>query len=308
MYIHYICRYLNRICTMRKYAVNDHTEDSLLHIADIHLVTNENIKNLSLGSYHYHKHFEIIVIQQGSVKIMVNYMIKEIASPSVIMLHSNLPHMIIGHTKDIRATIIHIPDRILTGEIERIPEMHKDKTFIQNSTFGYLFQSSQLSKKIISLSYKIHKEKGFMQISHLFKLLYLLSKSNKVEYLSINSEQIINTQGKVTYETSVERTFRFIYTHFRDDCSLAEIAGYANQNASALCRSFKKASGYTITGFINRLRVEKACELLRNTNLTITDISYQSGFNTFSYFSTQFKAITGLTPSQYRDNTLLHEQ
>ena len=65
---------------MRKYAVNDHTEDSLLHIADIHLVTNENIKNLSLGSYHYHKHFEIIVIQQGSVKIMVNYMIKEIAN------------------------------------------------------------------------------------------------------------------------------------------------------------------------------------------------------------------------------------
>mgnify|MGYP000092365488 CR=1 FL=1 len=138
---------------MRKYAVNDHTEDSLLHIADIHILTNKNIRNLSLGSYHYHKHFEIIVIQQGSMKVMVNYMIKEIAPPSVIMLHSNLPHMLIGHTEDIKATIIHIPDRILTREIDHIPEMHKDRIFIQNSTFGYLFQSSELSKKIISLSY-----------------------------------------------------------------------------------------------------------------------------------------------------------
>ena len=120
----------------------------------------------------------------------------------------------------------------------------------------------------------------------------------------MNSGQIIDTSEKAAYETSVERAFRFIYAHFQDDCSLAEIAGYANQKASALCLSFKKASGYTITGFINRLRIEKACELLRNTDLGITEKSYQSGFNTFSYFSTQFKAITGLTPSQYRNNII----
>lgn len=293
---------------MRKCAVNDRSEDNLNHIADIHLVTEENIRNLPLGSYHFHRHFEIIVVQQGSVKIMVNYMMKGIASPSVIMLHSNLPHMIVGHTEDIRAIIIHIPDRILTGEIDRIPEMHEDRTFIQNSRFGYLFQSPYLSRKIISLSSRIHKVKGFMQISLLFRLLYLLSKSAKVEFLSMNSGQIMEASEAATYETSVERAFRFIYTHFQEDCSLADIAGYASQNASALCRSFKKASGYTITGFINRLRVEKACELLRNTDLGITEISYLSGFNTFSYFSTQFKAVTGLTPSQYRNNTHTHEQ
>ena len=96
------------------------------------------------------------------------------------------------------------------------PNMHKGRTFIQNSRFGYLFQSSQLSKKIISLSYGIQKEKGFMQISYLFRLLYLLSNSSKVEFLSMNFEQIINTQEKAKYESSIERTFRFIYAHFRN--------------------------------------------------------------------------------------------
>lgn len=57
---------------MKECAVNGRSEDNLNHIADIHLVTDDNFRNLPLGSYHFHRHFEIIVIQQGSVKIMVN--------------------------------------------------------------------------------------------------------------------------------------------------------------------------------------------------------------------------------------------
>lgn len=289
---------------MRKRAVNDHTEDNLNHIADIHIIDSETIRDYPLDNYHFHNHFEIMAVQSGKVRIMVNYVVKEIASPSVVMLHSNLPHMVIGYSDDIRFVLVHIPDRVLTGEIERIPEMHKDKIFIENSRFGYLFRSPELNRKVISLSYKINENRGFMQISHLFRLLHLLSESRQVEFLSMNSEKVAEMSERSGYESSVERAFRYIYNHFLDDCSLAEIAEYANQNASALCRAFKKASGYTITGFVNRLKVEKACELLRNTDLGITDVSYQSGFNTFSYFSTQFKDITGFTPSQYRKETV----
>lgn len=285
--------------------MNDHTEDNLNHIADIHMITCENIRDYPLENYHFHKHFEIIVVQHGSIRLMVNYMIREIASPSVIMLHSNLPHRVVGYTGDIRFVIVHIPERILTGEIERIPEMHQDRIFIENSRFGYLFRTPQLCRKVDSLTHKLNGHKGFIQISHLFRLMHLLSESRQVDLLSINSGQIIESHETV-YESSVERTFRFIHEHFLDDCSLAEIAEYANQNASALCRAFKKASGYTITGFVNRLRTEKACELLRDTDLSVADVSYQSGFNTFSYFSTQFKAITGFTPSQYRKEAWAH--
>lgn len=285
---------------MAKRAVNDHTEDCLNHIADIHIITCDNIGDIPLESYHFHSLFEIIIVQSGCIRIMVNYIIKEIVSCSVVMLHSNLPHMIIGYTDDVRFAIVHIPERILTGEMERIPEMHKDKIFIQNSRFGYLFQSQQLSINAMSLSYKIHNNQGFLRISYLFELLHLLSESSHVELLSMSSEQTTGISEVKVYESSVERAFRFIYAHFLEECSLAEIAEYANQNSSSLCRSFRKASGYTITEFINRLRVEKSCELLRNTSLSIKDISYQSGFNTFSYFNTKFKTITGITPRQYR--------
>ena len=101
-------------------------------------------------------------------------------------------------------------------------------------------------------------------------------------------------------ENSIDRTFRYLYDHYTERQTLDEIAAYANQNKTALCRAFKKASGYSIFGFINRLRVERACELLRNTDESITNIAYLVGYNTFSHFNLQFHAVMNMSPSEYR--------
>lgn len=52
--------------------------------------------------------------------------------------------------------------------------------------------------------------------------------------------------------------------------------------------------------FINKLRIHEACELLKNTNLSVTQIAFDCGFGSSSFFSTQFRQALGKSPSDYR--------
>ena len=58
--------------------------------------------------------------------------------------------------------------------------------------------------------------------------------------------------------------------------------------------------GHTFVEYLNNLRIEKAIELLRNTNKNITDISHQVGFNSIANFNKKFKDYTGQTPRKFR--------
>lgn len=71
---------------------------------------------------------------------------------------------------------------------------------------------------------------------------------------------------------------------------------------SSLYAKMKALTGMSVNDYINKFRIEKATQLLINTDLPILIISEQTGFNSQRYFSTAFKAMVGCTPSQYRNN------
>jgi AraC-like DNA-binding protein len=64
----------------------------------------------------------------------------------------------------------------------------------------------------------------------------------------------------------------------------------------------KNITGMGINDYINKYRIGMACALLRETNKSIADIAFETGFSSQRYFSTLFKQVTGQTPSSYREN------
>ncbi len=81
--------------------------------------------------------------------------------------------------------------------------------------------------------------------------------------------------------------------------SLAETCGVSS---SHLCRIFKKATGRTISQYFNALKVDLACKLLAESNLSIEEVAFESGFNNPSYFFRVFKKQTGKLPLDWRRN------
>jgi len=81
---------------------------------------------------------------------------------------------------------------------------------------------------------------------------------------------------------------------------VSELLSIAHMSRSTLMRVFRRATGQTPIEYLVRLRIQKAMELLRNSDRTITEIAMDVGFNDSNYFSRQFRRITGSSPRQIR--------
>lgn len=73
------------------------------------------------------------------------------------------------------------------------------------------------------------------------------------------------------------------------------------ENYAIFKKKVKQITGLGVNEYINRLRIERSVYLLANTNLSISEISYEVGFSYPRYFSTSFKQMKGVTPSQFKE-------
>ena len=92
----------------------------------------------------------------------------------------------------------------------------------------------------------------------------------------------------------------YILSHLNEDLSLNRLAEYSHLHPVYLSRVFKEITGITVGDFINQARQEKAENLLRNSRLTVLEISREMGFATDNYFCRWFRKRTGLSPHRYR--------
>jgi len=82
-----------------------------------------------------------------------------------------------------------------------------------------------------------------------------------------------------------------------DVTALAARAGYSRYH---FIRAFRAAYGATPGDYLSRRRVERACELLRMANLTVTEVCFLVGFSSLGSFSSRFSELTGCSPSEYQ--------
>lgn len=102
----------------------------------------------------------------------------------------------------------------------------------------------------------------------------------------------------------LHRCVQYISEHYSEPITLTQMAEEVYLTPSYLCRVFKKETGLTFNEYLNRVRINKAKELLRNRDLRLTDISLMVGYEDQSYFTKVFKRLTGTLPRAYRESLL----
>ncbi len=91
----------------------------------------------------------------------------------------------------------------------------------------------------------------------------------------------------------------YVQNHYDQEISLAEIADRLYVNRNYLSQLFKRVTGETFVNYLNRFRIEKAKELLREKHYMVYEVSEMVGYQNPTYFSQVFKSITGVSPSEY---------
>jgi AraC family L-rhamnose operon transcriptional activator RhaR/AraC family L-rhamnose operon regulatory protein RhaS len=100
----------------------------------------------------------------------------------------------------------------------------------------------------------------------------------------------------------VSRAITFIENHLEQPLRIEDLAARAGTCARSLQRYFMRAFGASPVGYVNRLRVEKASELLLKTDMNITEVAGAVGIDDSNYFSRLFHRLAGISPSGYRQS------
>ncbi len=108
-------------------------------------------------------------------------------------------------------------------------------------------------------------------------------------------------------ESLVDRAVDFIEREYCRPISARDVAQGIGVSYPHLARLFKAEKGCPVEAWLNKLRVEKARLLLKNTDLPVKEISKKIGFNHSNYFSRLFKEVVGIYPTEYRTQSRCHE-
>jgi AraC-like DNA-binding protein/ligand-binding sensor protein len=120
------------------------------------------------------------------------------------------------------------------------------------------------------------------------------------QHLALMSNQIV-TQEECLELPLINRAKAYIAEHLAEPITLTQVAEAVNTSRFNFCKQFKKATGMHFTSYVTRMRLEKAKNLLLNPNLRISEIAYESGFQSLTNFNRIFKRIQGISPTEFRE-------
>ena len=98
----------------------------------------------------------------------------------------------------------------------------------------------------------------------------------------------------------LQQVLDYIDAHLDQEIKLADLAQLPDMSQFHFSRLFKQSLGLSPYQYLLQQRVERAKQLLKNTDRLIIDIALDCGFNSHSHLSKQFKQLTGMTPKAYR--------
>ena len=250
------------------------------------------------ATWHFHPELELVYVNKGQGKRHIGNHLSYFNNSQLLLIGPNLPHN--GFTDRLTTngfeTLIQFKEDFLGKDFFELPEMKKIKELFERSKKGILFGSETK----IKVGYKIEKlveKKGFKKLLVFLEILNILSKTSDYTILNVDGYAV---ETELQDSSKLDIIYKYINNNFKDHISLDQIANVANMTVPAFCRYFKKVTGKTFTKLVNEYRVVHATKLLSESTISITDISFECGFNNFSHFNKLFKEITGKNASGYR--------
>jgi two-component system response regulator YesN len=121
------------------------------------------------------------------------------------------------------------------------------------------------------------------------------------------AEDFVNQQqpSEVGEATVIESAKRYIEKNYMLELTLSSLAEQYNYNSTYFSELFKEAAGISFIQYVTEVRMKHAVRLLKETQLTVWDVTELTGFRSPSYFSSKFKKMFNLSPSDFR---MLHSE
>ncbi len=266
---------------------------------EIEVNTTKQGKYYKMPNAHFHNAYEIYYLLAGTRKFFIESEIYNISKGTLVLLERNVMHKteyssdklgertyVLFNDSYYRSIAEAFGENAVASCFERkvFPIPHHRRGYIESILRQLESEyngGDEYSRRLMEI---------YMQELFIFLIRY---DKNIVE----NDEHILSTGDEI-----IQRAARYINENYNKNISLSDTASFVGMSSTYFSKKFKDVTGFGFKEYILNIRMKKACTLLLETKLPVTEIAYETGFNDSNYFGDVFKRIKGISPLKYRKN------
>lgn len=253
--------------------------------------------------WHFHSDYELLYVIKSNGKRIVGDSIENFYEGDMVFMGPDLPHVWKNGDEyyqnnpeySAETIVVQFKEASFGTDFFKLSEMRAIRSLLQLSKRGLKIEGAT-HKVLVEELHLITTLNAVNRLSSLMKILDILSVSSDLTPIATKSFE------KMYYDSGsdkINKVFEYVATNFRNDIQLDEVAVVANMSKTAFCRYFKSRSTKTFLEYLNEVRINYACKLLIEDQLSISEIAFECGFNSSSYFNRQFKNVEKQTPKEY---------
>lgn len=250
---------------------------------------------------HWHDELEILYLEKGELDIYVNSIVYSLQAGELILISAAAIHYakIRGSRDSILHALLFHPDMLYTlRQIDSVNIQYLDR--LQNKEINAIHVSTKRHTiaKLVSL---FTETRHLLEVKSFAYELLIKARLAEILYCFFDANKKNDTVTIASpAQNIIEKSLQYIREHYADELTAELLAEQACMSISNYERIFKRYTAQSPISYIMVYRISTAADLLRNTSLSVSDISMNVGFRNFSYFNRCFKKFMSMTPSEFR--------
>lgn len=231
---------------------------------------------------HYHPSYELFIVVKGGTTLLVDDKLISVNQKEIVLLRPDIVHKNVGENQHDRYSI-HITNEYLLSHFSAPLAKSLAEPFDNNK----LTVTDSAFEAILDLLKRIEKNPRYACI-HTAEIITLLTDKRNLQ--TVNTDIQLKTTDNI---------LEYIRKNYASIAGLDDIADHVHISKQYLCQRFKKETGVTVSDYLNSIRINNACEMLRRGKYNITQTAVLCGYNSVPYFCRVFKDIMHMTPKEY---------
>ena len=247
--------------------------------------------------WHYHPEYELVYVEAVTGIRHVGQHISSYTESDLVLIGSNVPHLNFdyGVKTEYHQIVVQLKENFMGDAFRETPEFSRIQQLFEKAYLGLSFYGK--TKKIVA-----EKMTAMQQLPHFDQLLNLLEifeiLASSKEVTELNDK---DTTIKLFFDDKIRMgaVYKYIHAKYDKNPDVNDVAASVHLSTSAFCRYFKKQTRMTFTDFVNQYRITQAKTLLLKGS-SVTEVCYEVGFQSLSYFNKLFQKLTGENPSAFK--------
>ncbi|MGG1923726.1 MULTISPECIES: AraC family transcriptional regulator [Chryseobacterium] len=247
--------------------------------------------------WHYHPEIELVYVEAVNGIRHVGKNISGFTDSDLLLIGSNVPHLNFdyGIQTECRQLVLQMRESFLQDIILPVPEFENIKNLLERSYLGLSF-SGETKITVVEKLQAIKDKNSFESLVGLIEILQILAHSAEVKELNKEDTRI---KWFLNDKIRMGTIYDYIHENYDRKPNVNEVAQVVSLSTPAFCRYFKKQTNMTFTDFVNNYRINQA-KIFLLKDQSVTEVCFQVGFESLSYFNKLFKQHTGETPSEFK--------